>query len=134
MPLMIEPWTEVALVDRSSYKTLVYDILYTSSFSLEHIIEGVAMLLEPKFISSLHISERKLDSSERVIFCCVDNNVRIFETCNWTCSRNKISREPIIPAFKAICGVIFVTNELIVVYVSQDLLAEHSSLLIIEMF
>lgn len=124
MPLMVTPRVEIALVNTPTHKALVDYVLYVHFFGLEHIVEGVAVLLQPKFIDSLNIFSRKLEGSKRIVLRCVNNNVGIFEPCNWAGSRCQISCEPVIPTSESISWMILVTNVIVVIDKSHNLFTE----------
>lgn len=57
VPPVIAPGTQKPLVNGSSDKALVDNVLGVHLFCLEHVIEGVTILLQPKFISLLYVFE-----------------------------------------------------------------------------
>lgn len=57
VPPVIAPGTQKPLVNGSSDKALVDNVLGVHLFCLEHVVEGVTILLQPKFISLLYVLE-----------------------------------------------------------------------------
>ena len=56
---MIAPRTQKPLVNGASDEVLVHDVLDVHPLSLEHVVQRVTILLQPKPISLLHVLERE---------------------------------------------------------------------------
>lgn len=110
MPPMIAPRTEVSLIESSTDKAVIYDMLHSHLFCFEHVIQRVPILFEPKFISSFKISIRKFDVRQGIILSSMRNNILIF--FNWSCSFSEDPDEPVVPAVKAIMRHRSITNYL----------------------
>jgi hypothetical protein len=57
VPLVVAPGIEVALVDCASHKEL-HRVLQTLPTRIEHLVQGVTIVLEPKLVNSPDISGR----------------------------------------------------------------------------
>jgi hypothetical protein len=83
---VVVPRTQVSLIDSASHETLVNEVLEVVLLCREHVVERVAILLEPKLIGGLYIASRDRDGGKGVVLGCVDDDTGVVHICHRSCA------------------------------------------------